>query len=64
MLQNLEEAIVVSKENTIDFTNDIFCQMIKRLNVEFEEVDEILKLKFLKIYRETEDESMNRTDDE
>ena len=54
MLQNLEEAIVVAKENTIDFTNDIFMQMIVRLDQKFESLNEILNLKFLKIYRETQ----------
>ena len=56
MLQNLEEAIIVAKENTIDFTNDIFMQMIVRLDQKFESLNEILNLKFLKIYRETQDD--------
>ena len=62
MLQNLEEAIVVSKGNTIDFTNDIFVQMITRLNIEFESLNEILNLKFLKIFRETEDDESPKSE--
>ena len=55
MLQNLEEAIVVCQENIITYKNEKFDQLIKRLNKNIQTENEILQLKFLEVYRKSED---------
>lgn len=60
MLQNLEEAIVVCQENIITYKNEKFDQLMKRLNKGVLTENEILQLKFLEVFRKSDD--LNESD--
>ena len=57
MLQSLEEGIVVVKDAAINFSNDIFKEILHRVVLPSNQNSKtsILDLKIFKIYRKTED---------
>lgn len=62
MLESLEEGIVVVKNDRINFTNKIFKQIIKRLNLDYEDEavrKKLLDLKIFKVFRSGAEENDN-----
>lgn len=70
ILNNLEEGIILYRKNEIDFKNEVFTNMMHRLKLHKSQTvektnktydrdknEDIQKLKFLKIYRQPDDQS-------
>ena len=55
ILDNLEEAVIIYRDNQIDFQNQVFSEMIRRIKItdssHGRRAVEVEKIRFLKIYR-------------
>jgi hypothetical protein len=62
MFQSLEEGILVIKNKTIDFSNDIFKEILTRISFdkEIKDIGEMLHQPIFKIFRETKNEEEDK----
>jgi hypothetical protein len=65
MFQALEEGIIVIKDNVIDFSNDLFKEILTRIHLEknLKSFDQVLDEKIFKVFREGQNEESSSSQD-